>query len=270
MPNVSTCLSRLRIAMGTFVAVEAEASSAAAAERGITAAFEAILAVERLMHPTRTGSDLAALAGCPPGTPLKVHPWTWGLLHLCRLLGTASGGIFDPCLESAPGRVGDLVLATQGYVVPQVRVHVDAGGIAKGYAVDRAIEALRAAGCEGGLVNAGGDLAVFGARRRRILCHAASGAHVALELGGAAAVATSHTGPAPRPREHRGYYHGIDRRRAVSGCVTVIAASAAVADAVTKCALIGEPDRQMLASFGAVMVPGRNVRTPAPIPDLSG
>lgn len=39
---------------------------------------------------------------------------------------------------------------------------LDLGGIAKGYAVDRAIDAMRDAGAMRGLVNAGGDLRVFG------------------------------------------------------------------------------------------------------------
>ncbi len=39
---------------------------------------------------------------------------------------------------------------------------VDLGGIAKGYAVDRAVETLRAHGIEQGTVNAGGDLRCFG------------------------------------------------------------------------------------------------------------
>jgi len=50
-------------------------------------------------------------------------------------------------------------------VIPHAPVHIDLGGIAKGYAVDRALMALRTAGCRGALVNAGGDLAVFGNRK---------------------------------------------------------------------------------------------------------
>jgi FAD:protein FMN transferase len=38
------------------------------------------------------------------------------------------------------------------------RVIVDLGGIAKGFAVDRAIEALKDHGVAAGIVNAGGDL----------------------------------------------------------------------------------------------------------------
>jgi thiamine biosynthesis lipoprotein ApbE len=47
-------------------------------------------------------------------------------------------------------------------------VSIDLGGIAKGFAVDRAIEALRHHGIADGMVNAGGDLAVFGARRHLV------------------------------------------------------------------------------------------------------
>lgn len=41
-------------------------------------------------------------------------------------------------------------------------LHLDLGGIAKGYAVDRACDVLRQCGVEAGCVNAGGDLRVFG------------------------------------------------------------------------------------------------------------
>jgi len=43
-------------------------------------------------------------------------------------------------------------------------VTIDLGGIAKGFAVDRAIAALRRHGMPEGLVNAGGDVAAFGSR----------------------------------------------------------------------------------------------------------
>ncbi len=236
--------------MGTWIAIEADARSSRIAEQAIAEAFAAILQVERLMHPTRAGSDIAALAAQPPGKPLRVHGWTWEVLDLSRRLNTASHGIFDPCLASAPGRVRNLDLTRAGEVVAHVTMHLDAGGIAKGYAVDRAIDALRAAGCAGGLVNAGGDLAVFGGRRRRIVCRRPPGADIALWLRNAA-LATSDTGAAPRPTEHRGYYHGADRQRVVSGSVSVLAGSAAVADALTKCALVDELDRSLLEAFGA-------------------
>ena len=43
---------------------------------------------------------------------------------------------------------------------------VDLGGIAKGYAIDRAVEAMIEAGATGGLVNVGGDLRCFGSTQQ--------------------------------------------------------------------------------------------------------
>jgi len=54
---------------------------------------------------------------------------------------------------------------TVRFRVPGVRV--DLGGIAKGYAVDRAVRLLRAAGVEHALVTAGGDTRVIGKRWNR-------------------------------------------------------------------------------------------------------
>ncbi len=45
---------------------------------------------------------------------------------------------------------------------------IDLGGIAKGYAADRAAEAMKKAGVSSGLVNAGGDIATFGVRTWKI------------------------------------------------------------------------------------------------------
>jgi thiamine biosynthesis lipoprotein len=47
-------------------------------------------------------------------------------------------------------------------------VKIDLGGIAKGYAVDRAVEVLQRRGIMGGIVNAGGDLRAFGPRSHAV------------------------------------------------------------------------------------------------------
>jgi thiamine biosynthesis lipoprotein len=241
-------ISRLRPALGTLVAVEAHADDARCAERGIEAAYQAIALVDRCMHPRREGSDLTALQRCAPGETLNVQAWTYEVLTLCRRLNHDSEGTFDPCLPDSAARMSDIELIEPHRVTPHARLSIDLGGIAKGFAVDRALDALRAAGCHGGLVNAGGDLAVFGARTYDIVC---PGERVALRN---AALATSDAGGDPelvhaRPPEHRGYYDGAARamlarsgRRAVpiSGSVSVVAPTAAIADALTKCLLIGE------------------------------
>jgi thiamine biosynthesis lipoprotein len=253
-------VSRLRVALGTFVSIDAEAHEPPIARSGLAAAWSAIQTVERVMHPHRDGSDLKALRQSPPGMTVRVHPWTWEVLKLSQELHTASGGVFDPCLDTSPGRLADLELLGPGEVRPYAPVFIDLGGIAKGFAVDRALEALRVAGCVAGLVNAGGDLAAFGKRAHRIRCGQARDAHV-WELNDAA-LATSDANAPGRPAEHRGYYHGVTRIIAATGGATVTAPNAAWADALTKCVMLCDEatTNALLARFNAHVVSSSECR----------
>lgn len=252
IPTHSHRTSSLRVGLGTFVAVEAEARAANAVELGLAAAYEAFALVEKLMHPSRSGSDLAALSAAAPGNAVSLHPWTWQVLELCQQVHRLSDGVFDPCVPESVGRMMDLKFAHANRAVPQAPVRIDLGGIAKGFAVDRALDALRASGCHAGLVNAGGDLAVFGDSSHSIVCRNERGANVIVALKNAA-LATSDVDNNARPAEHRGYYHGADRHAVVSGRVSVVAPSAVIADALTKVLLIVDPARaiSVLEAFGA-------------------
>jgi thiamine biosynthesis lipoprotein len=254
MSHPAECASRLRIGMGTIIAISAEAGTAQRALAGIEAAFAAVAQVERLMHPTRAGSDLLAIRQGTLGRPLAIHAWTWDVLALSRRLSRTSNGVFDPCLPGAAGRFADLEFAAPPFVIPHAPLHIDLGGIAKGYAVDRALMAMRAAGCHGAVVNAGGDLAVFGNRNHAIVIRN-RGVDGRLELKNAA-LATSDVCSAARPAEHRGYYHGVTCREIRTGNVSVSAASAAIADGLTKCLLAdhGKTNTALLESFDARLV----------------
>jgi FAD:protein FMN transferase len=249
--------SRLRIGLGTLIAIEAQAITSQHALAAIETAHGAIAQVEKLMHPTRPGSDLLAIRGATLGLPVALHAWTWEVLALSQRVNRASKGAFEPCLPSAAGVLGDLEFVEPHFVIPHRPLHIDLGGIAKGYAVDRALMALRAAGCHGGLVNAGGDLAVFGDRVHRVVVRDPGIGDCILELNNAA-LATSDVCGAAKPAEHRGYYNGSDRREIRSGCVTVTADNAAVADALTKCLLAspGRSSEALLETFGARRVCG--------------
>lgn len=265
---MTTVESRLRVALGTFVAIDAEAENTECARQGLEAAFGAILEVQNLMHPVR-GTDLATIAASPPGRPLRLHRWTYEVLEICKRLHQASLGIFDPCLAERPGRVVDLQLLPGDAVIAHVPMSIDLGGIAKGYAVDRALDAMRAMGCTAGLVNAGGDLAVFGARRHRIFCGPSDSTGVVVELQDAALATSDASGSqslnALRPAEHRGYYDGRGRHATVSGTATVLAPRAAIADGLTKCLLTAQRDlsEALLRSFGATQVHYPQTAAPA-------
>jgi thiamine biosynthesis lipoprotein len=238
----------MRPALGTWVTIE---TAGPAGEAAIERAFSAIGEVETCLHPERESSDLGRLKEAPSGEPVAIDPVTSAVLEFAQHLFALSGGVFDPCLPWRPGRLSDLELGcTPGgrhFGRCRAPLAIDCGGIAKGYAIDRAIAALRAAGCESGLVNAGGDLRLFGDPTQTILLRRADGRCEPVEVHNAA-VAVSERGSARAPRGHRGYYHRGTPQSAGRRFAAVRAADAMTADALTKCVLLCEP-----AAAGAIV-----------------
>jgi thiamine biosynthesis lipoprotein len=230
---------RLRICLGTFVAVEATSISTSAAEAAIEAAFTALGDVAKRMHPKAEGSDLSRINTARLQAPVQVHPSTAYLLDFARRLHLLTDGVFDPCLPTQAGRLTDLEI-TSDEVVCHAPVALDFGGFAKGYAVDCAIQVLLRHGCMAGLVNAGGDLRVFGCDNDPILVRGPEGQLREITLSNAA-LAVSQASSRERPAEHQGYYV----RSALGGDVAlatpyaaVVAEEAVVADALAKCVLL--------------------------------
>ena len=254
--SLTATARRLRIGLGTVIAIDVHAETELAARTGIEAAFAAVAAVEARMHPARPGSDLQRINEAVPGARIRIAVATDRLLRLARRLSELTLGIFDPCLPARPGRLRDLQLAAPDqngpWVVCRTPVALDFGGFAKGHAIDCAVEALIAAGCGAGLVNAGGDVRVFGARTERMLLRRPDGECRALTLTDTA-LAVSATHARARPPGHAGYYirgrpTALQRRFAA-----VLAPTAVSADALTKCLLLCPPQlaRRALREFGA-------------------
>jgi thiamine biosynthesis lipoprotein len=240
--------------MGTWVAFHAEADSERDAKVGIDGAFAALRRVEARMHPTHARSDLAAIHSARVGASVQIDAWTWEVLVLAQRVARLSDGVFDPCLPAAPGRIADLDLSVRGVAIARAELRLDLGGIAKGFAVDKAVEALVAAGCTGGLVNAGGDLRVFGPERAVLLRAEGSRSYwVALRNE---ALAVSDPGTTPRPSEHAGYYLRKDGAPAEIRPAAVVARSTAVADALTKCVMLAPAARcrDVCDRLGAVVM----------------
>jgi thiamine biosynthesis lipoprotein len=247
-------VKRLRISLGTLVAVEATNSSAAAAGAAVEAAFAALMQISQRLHPQSADSDLARINNAPVQTCIAVHSSTCDLLTLARRLNTLTAGVFDPCLPSRAGRLRDIEVCSTGQILCRAPVALDFGGFAKGYAVDCAIDALRSLGCSTGLVNAGGDLRVFGARTEPILLRGPAGELTQIELADAA-LAVSDVDSQHRPAEHQGYYIRDHDRGSPTRprYAAVVAKEAVVADALTKCVLLcPHPTAgEVLQTFGA-------------------
>jgi FAD:protein FMN transferase len=182
MQIVSDSIRRARPLLGTFVEIEVAGAQAADMQPAADAAFQAIADVHRLMSFHEPDSDVSRLNREAGLRPIGVHAWTFEVLEAAVEMHRRSNGIFDvtvaPVLQTVgllPRLNGDAPTATETRsfdaieLIPEqsVRfrhagVRIDLGGIAKGFAVDRALQVLREFGIPRGLVNAGGDLAVFG------------------------------------------------------------------------------------------------------------
>ena len=217
--------------------VEVEAADEKSAQIGLEAAFAAIARVAALMHPAAPGSDLERIATARLNELVPVDPWTHTVLKLAREISALTNGLFDPCLAHRPGRTRDVDLSTPNHVSCRAQVAIDLGGIAKGFAVDRAVDALQAHGCEAGLVNAGGDLRVFGDTARQVQVRLPHDAVAQVELANTALAVSAPRSDAS-PSEHRGYYRGTTGQAIEVRTVAVAAADTAVADALTKCVML--------------------------------
>jgi len=240
---------RQRPLLGTFVEIGVVAAPGADPDRAVNEAFASIDHVQRLMSFHDKDSDLSRL-NTAGGVSVTLDRATVCVLRLARAMMRASGGLFDctvgaqlvawarlPDLGVAAqlsGRADDIVIdGTTVRLAAPVLVTLD--GIAKGYAVDRAIDALRAAGCAGGYVNAGGDIAVFGPWQLPVQRREPDGTLKALGALSDGAIATSSLGQ--DADRFPGLIVGGDTA-ARSGIFSVLSRRAWRADALTKVAAL--------------------------------
>lgn len=164
---------RCRPLLGTYVEIVADAFEP------ISAGFAAISQVHRLMSAHEPESDLSRINRFAHSERVEVHAWTALVLEQALYWSKTSRGVFDvvragkSAVESgllprhadqpAPKASHWVWLEIQGTSVRLLKPGcIDLGGIAKGFAVDQAVAAMRRAGASRGLVNAGGDLFGFG------------------------------------------------------------------------------------------------------------
>ncbi len=132
-------------------------------------------------------------------------------------------------------------------------VKIDLGGIAKGYAVDRAIEQLKQLGIQHAIVNTGGDLRAIGAHGERnwnIGIRAPDGGEpiASLQPKNDESIFTSGDYERMFLYEGKRYHHIIDPRTGwpATGTrsVTVIHKRATIADAAATALLIADPEQR--------------------------
>jgi thiamine biosynthesis lipoprotein len=265
---------RCRPLLGTFVEITARGREEALLLRGIQAGFDAIERVNRLMSFHDPLSDVSRMNGDAFPKGVIVHPWTWQIMKASKRFAEESDGTFDiavaplltkwnylprRCYQFSPTASSrDIFLGCNYEVFFRRGLIVDLGGIAKGFAVDRAVDALKENKIECGIVNAGGDLRAFGSASQLIhLRHPREPTRVvgAVRLR-ERAMATS--GIYFERRKYRGKYVAplVDGRTGQSGreliSVSVAAAECMAADALTKIVFsLREKAAGLLAQYGA-------------------
>ena len=264
--------------LGTLVSIRVKGLPAADAHRAIDAAFKEIATVHRLMSFHDATSDVSRLNAHADRLPLAVNLRTAEVLRWALRFSLLSDGCFDvsvgaelvdwgllpapACAVRRPeGSWRDIELRPDGKVRFHRPLWIDLGGIAKGYAVDRAAECLRRRGVGSSVVNAGGDIRVSGPRTERVLLDTGGGWQPdanglpLIELSDASVASSSGL---PHRRWHRGlscgaHVDGVHRTPAgTERFVSVIAQECVVADALTKVVMAkGAECRDLLRHCGA-------------------
>ncbi|MEZ0388476.1 MAG: FAD:protein FMN transferase [Verrucomicrobium sp.] len=275
MPDFNR-IKRARPLLGTLVEITLEGKRDERTLHTLAgAAFTEIERVHKLMSFHDPNSDISRLNREGRAKPVQLHPWTIEVLRCAEKLKTDTSGLFDVCIAGSLLHLG--YLPTEGKIPPLCRfgiiklydnhqarlyggAYVDVGGIAKGFAVDKAVEILRGIGGLSGIVNAGGDLRVFGAKAQTVSLRdpeAPGTSHHAIQLkDGALATTGSYfsqkklpEGAWVAPLVHPHTRRTNPGRRSV----TVAAPTAMLADALTKVAWFAkaEESAKLLKSYRA-------------------
>jgi len=244
--------------LGTLVEISvADQLPEALLQAAIAAAYDEVALVQRLMSFHDADSDVSRLNRAAPDETVPLHPHTAAVLALAQQIALVSDGMFD--IGCAPRLVEwGYLPAPAPAVCQQASGWIDLGGIAKGYAVDLAIDALHRAGVRYACVNAGGDLRVIGreawpvsVRDPRAPSHTATVVQLRDE-----ALATSASYFSAKQHEGRPVCALVDGRsgQPVQGkaSFSVRAPRCVLADALTKIvAASGDTSHPALAAFGA-------------------
>ena len=295
-----TEVRRMRPFLGTFVEVRVRGLVERDAMTAIDRAFAPVATVEERMSAHDPRSDLGRLFHGDGNEPVTVHPWTFQVIEAAQKLHRLSGGVFDisvgdilECEGLLPawrkrrqigirGTMAGIELSDGNRIRVHFPIRLDLGGIAKGFAVDRAVDALMDSGISAGCVNAGGDFRIFGDDVEPLLVRDPMVPSRILRVGDIRTGAVATSG---------GYFRGQRRRRSapvtpfVDGrtrktlrmreSITVIASSCMWADALTKvlaidlqsgAALLNDFDAQaLLISETQVVLDFRVLPSPAEI-----
>jgi thiamine biosynthesis lipoprotein len=187
-PATTDPIKRIRPAMGTYVEISFSGVDHAHANRAADAVFAEFERIERLMSEWRPESELSRVNADAGARAVKVSDELFDLVARSVRFSEQTEGAFDPTFAAMWGlwTFGDdgvnappdpNEVERRRTLIDARRVKLDAakrsisleagmklglGGIAKGYAVDRAVAVLREMGVKSFLLKAGGEMFASG------------------------------------------------------------------------------------------------------------
>ncbi|MCF6281560.1 MAG: FAD:protein FMN transferase [Candidatus Polarisedimenticolaceae bacterium] len=192
MPQANAAwVEKTAAVMGTHISVELWHPNEEQAEQLAQDVIDEMWRIDLLMSPFREESELSRINRLASQSPVSISQEMYQLLQKAVYFSRLSQGAFDITFASI-GQLYDyraaihpeqakiesllstidfnhlLFDSTKRTVAFAIKgVQIDLGGIAKGHAVDGAIELLKRAGVAHALVTAGGDSRILGDRRGR-------------------------------------------------------------------------------------------------------
>jgi thiamine biosynthesis lipoprotein len=179
-----------QVALGTVIEITLIGKDEELATKASMQAFQEMKRVEYLMSPWIESSDVSRINRSAGKEGVKVSSETIEVIERAQEVSKFSGGGFDITMGrlvqlwrkarergTPPGaeevketlcfvNSRDItILPGRQVFLRKKGMSIDLGGIAKGYAIDRAFERLTALGYTNLIVNAGGDLRVGGSKR---------------------------------------------------------------------------------------------------------
>lgn len=262
---------RCKPLLGTFVEIQVEGEEPSSI--ALDEAFFAIEQVQSLMGFHNPNSALSQMNARSYLEPVRIHPWIAEVLSIAQEIHLQSQGVFNCGIghrlveagllprhsnlsNHAFGGIEHLLFIEPTLVQSLLPLCLDLGGIAKGYAVDKAVETLISHGIQAGSVNAGGDMRVFGDHAKEIHIRNPSNPQELIQIGSmrVGAIATSSLYFAKRDANAKSFMFNPLSQEHIefSESYSVIADECVYADALTKLVSIsGNTRHPCLSHFSA-------------------
>ena len=252
--------------MGTIIRVTVAGASKEQASPAINAAFDEIRRLESLLSEWIPTSDISRINAAAGESAVSVHGETIDVIQAANKISKWSNGAFDLSWAALRGlylfQPGQERVPEPSEIKPRLKlidwrkIEIDeehgtvmlrkkgmalgTGGIAKGYALDKAADILRKAGFADFMIFGGGQIELSGTRHGRPwrvgIQHPRMNDYFGFVEASGGSVATAGDYEHSFIKDGKRWHHIIDTKTGLpvphTACVTVIAESGLAADAI--------------------------------------